>query len=87
MSNGFAGKIVRLDNEISDTMVRHIQQEQLDYQLASPGDHRVNYAERAIQTYKNHFLSTLHGADPSFPSNCWDLIMPQINITLNLLRM
>jgi len=66
--NGFAEKIVRLDNEISDTMVKHIQQEQLEYQLASPGDHRVNYAERAIQMYKNHFLSTLHGTDPDFPN-------------------
>ena len=58
----------------------------MDYQLASPGDHRVNYAERAIQTYKNHFISTLKGADPDYPDNGWDLLMPQINITLNLLR-
>ena len=84
--NGFTGKMVRLDNEISSSMIAHLQQQQLDYQLASPGDHRVNYAERAIQTYKNHFISTLQGADPTFPANCWDLLMPQINITLNLLR-
>jgi hypothetical protein len=84
--NGFTGKIVRLDNEISATMIKHIQSEHLEYQLASPGDHRVNYAEGAIQTYKNHFLSTFHGTDPEFPANCWDLLMPQINITLNLLR-
>ena len=58
----------------------------MDYQLASPRDHRINYAERAIQIYKNHFISTLQGADPDYPDNCWDLLMPQINITLNLLR-
>ena len=85
--NGLMGKIVRLDNEISATMIKHIQSEQLEYQLAYPGDHRVNYAEGAIQTYKNHFISTLHGTDPEFPANCWDLLMPQINITLNLLQM
>ena len=58
----------------------------MEYQLASPGDHRINYAERAIQTYKNHFISTLQGTDPDYPDNGWDLLMPQINITLNLLR-
>ena len=58
----------------------------MEYQLASPGDHRINSAERAIQTYKNHFISTLQGTDPDYPENGWDLLMPQINITLNLLR-
>ena len=28
----------------------------------------------------------LSGADETFPDNCWDLLLPQCNITLNLLR-
>jgi len=57
------------------------------YQLASPGDHQLNYAERAIiQTFKAHFISTRSGADPDFPPNCWDLLLDHAVITLNLLR-
>ena len=43
-------------------------------------------AEHAIKEFKNHFISILSGADPDFPTNCWDLLMPQTIITLNLLR-
>ena len=28
----------------------------------------------------------LSGTDPEFPKNCWDLLVPQANISLNLLR-
>ena len=55
-------------------------------QLASPGDHRTNPADRAIQTFKNHFIAIISGTNPEFPSNCWDLLVPQAIITLNLLR-
>lgn len=60
--------------------------EHLDYQIASPGDHRLNHAERAIQTFKSKFLSFHEGADPSFPKNCWDLAIPQTVLAMNLLR-
>eukprot|EP00532_Pseudo-nitzschia_australis_P011281 CAMPEP_0168233864 /NCGR_PEP_ID=MMETSP0140_2-20121125/17949_1 /TAXON_ID=44445 /ORGANISM="Pseudo-nitzschia australis, Strain 10249 10 AB" /LENGTH=183 /DNA_ID=CAMNT_0008166597 /DNA_START=687 /DNA_END=1235 /DNA_ORIENTATION=- len=86
-TNGLAGTYVRLDNEASRLLIQHIKSNNMEYQLASPGDHHINYAERAIQqTYKNHFISTLQGTDPGFPANGWDLLLPQLNITLNLLR-
>jgi hypothetical protein len=28
-----------------------------------PGDHRLNHAERAIETFKNHFIAILYGTD------------------------
>lgn len=58
----------------------------MGYQLASPGDHQVNLAEHAIGDFKNHFITTLAGVHPEFPANCWDLLLPQVEITLNLLR-
>ena len=82
----FRAKLLRLDNKVSKELIAHIESEQLQYQLASPGDHRTNPAERAIQTFKNHFIAIISGTNPDFPSHCWDLLVPQAVITLNLLR-
>jgi hypothetical protein len=77
----------RLDNEISNDMIAEIEQRSMDYyQIAAPGDHRLNFAERAIQNFKNHFVSVLHGCDPQFPVNQWDRLLPQTVMTLNMVR-
>ena len=76
----------KLDNEVSKTMIQSIKDKKLDYQLAPAADHRTNPAERAIQTFKNHFISTLYGADNEFPANQWDRLIPQAVMTLNMLR-
>ena len=57
-----------------------------NYQLVPPNIHRSNAAERAIRTFKAHFLSILAGVAPDLPRNLWDLLLPQIELTLNLLR-
>jgi hypothetical protein len=48
--------------------------------------HRCNWAEQVIRTFKDHFLSILAGVDASFPPYLWDLLLPQAELTLNLLR-
>ena len=58
-------------------MIAEIEERTMDYQIAAPGDHRLNFAERAIQTFKNHFVSVLHGCDPEFPANQWDRLINQ----------
>jgi hypothetical protein len=55
------------------------------FQLVPPDMHRCNRAERAIRTFKNHFISILAGVDPTFPPYLWDLLLPQAELTLNLL--
>ena len=55
-------------------------------QLLPPHIHHRNSAERAIRTFKAHFLSTLAGIAPTFSKNLWDLIPSQTELTLNLLR-
>ena len=60
--------------------------EGIKYQLVPPHIHRRNAAERAIRTYKNHLIASLYTCDPQFPSREWDRLLPQCNITLNLLR-
>jgi hypothetical protein len=56
------------------------------FQLVPPDMHRRNQAERAIHTFKDHFLAILAGVDAAFPPYLWDLLLPQTKLTLNLLR-
>ena len=51
-----------------------------------PNQHQRNAAERAICTFKNHLLSGLATCDPDFPLREWDQLLPQVELTLNLLR-
>ena len=73
---GFTGKLVRLDNEISKDLITAIEDSQLDYQIASPGDHRNNPAEGAINHAKAHIISVRACADTSFDERDWDLLLP-----------
>ena len=51
-----------------------------------PPQYRRDAAEAAIQTFKNHLLSGLATCDPQFPIIEWDRLLPQAQLTLNLLR-
>ena len=75
-----------LDNEVSSLLITAMNKEKINFQLVPPRIHRANLAERAIQTYKNHFKAGLATVDPDFPLAEWDRLIPQANITLNLLR-
>ena len=48
--------------------------------------HRRNAAERAIRTFKAHFLAIIAGVDRYFPSSLWDTLLSHTKLTLNLLR-
>ena len=50
-----------------------------------PHRHRRNIAEAAIKNVKNHFISILAGVDPTFPLKQRDKLLPQTELTLNLL--
>jgi hypothetical protein len=76
-----------LDNEISENMKQHIKEKyKFDLEMVPPGCHRRNAAEVAIRNFKSHFLSVLAGTAESFPLHLWDRLLPQTEITLNLLR-
>ena len=76
----------RLDNECSDLLKQFLIAQNIDYQLVVPGSHRRNSAERAIRTWKDHFISGLCSVDKDFPLHLWDRLLPQAELTLNLLR-
>lgn len=86
-SRGLDGTYVTLDNEWSHHTIVWFNAAKIKYQLAPVGQHRTNRAERAIQTFKRHFLSIMCGADPGFPLNLWHTCVHQAEITLNLMRL
>ena len=47
------------------------------YQLVPPNIHRCNAAERAIITFKAHFLSVLAGIAEDLQKNMWYLLITQ----------
>jgi len=78
-------KLHILDNE-APTVLKKVIKQRCKMQLAPPDTHRRNLAERAIQTFKAHFISVLSGVDKDFPMHIWDRLIPQTVLTLNLLR-
>ena len=75
-----------LDNEISGEYRDAIKENQMKFQLVPPNDHRRNIAEKAIQVFKDHFISVLCGTDIAFPMRLWCQILRQAEHQLNMLR-
>jgi hypothetical protein len=75
-----------LDNEASTALKSFFTENDVEYQLVPPNCHRRNAAERAIHTFNEHFVSVLVSVDPDFPLHLWDRILPEAEMTLNLLR-
>ena len=74
------------DNQASAPIREYLQQQQCRLQFVEPNNHRVNAAERAIQTFKNHFISGLCITDQNFPFQLWNHMTTQAVITCNILR-
>jgi hypothetical protein len=83
---GFKPKLQTLDNEASAALKNYFTVNNITYQLVPPHCHRRNAAECAIRTFKEYFVAGLSSVDPSFPMHLWDRLLPQAEITLNLLR-
>ena len=83
----YTPKLHVLGNEVSKEIVHYIKnEEKANIQFVEPHQHRVNAAERAIQTFKNHFIAGLSTVDPTFPLQLWDELLTQAQDSLNLLR-
>ena len=83
---GFSPEAHWLDNEAPNAIKSFDKQHNVTYQLVPPYTHRRNAAERAIRTWKNHFVAGLCGLPTKFPMHLWDKLIPQSVHTLNMLR-
>ncbi len=74
-----------LDNKCLAAIKAPIKENSMDHKLIPPGQHRHNQADRAIQTFKAHFISILAGIDDEFPLSLWCHLLKPTELTLNLL--
>ena len=74
------------DNQASRPLKAYLKEKDCKWQFVEPHNHRVNAAERAIQTFKNHFIRGLCSTDRDWPMQLWHTMTEQALITLNLLR-
>jgi len=86
ISAGTKSTLHILDHECPQSLKDYMRAAGVHYQLTPPGTHRCNYPERSIRTAKAHIISGLSSVNPRFPMHQWDQLIPQAEITLNLLR-
>ena len=79
-------KLHVLDNECSKNIVEFLNKQATKIQFVEPHQHRVNASERAVQTFKNRFIAGLSMVDQKFPLQLWDILIPQAQDTVSLLR-
>jgi hypothetical protein len=85
ISKGFKPKLQTLENEASSAFKNFSTTHDVEYQLVLPHCHQRNAAEREIHTFKEHFVAGLASVDPDFPLHLWHRLLPQAEMTLNLL--
>jgi hypothetical protein len=83
---GLKPRLQKLDNECPTGLKRFMKQNEVDYQLVLPYIHRRNSAERAISSWKNHFIAGPSSTDKTIPMHLWCRLIPQCTLALNLLR-
>ncbi len=83
---GIVPKLHILDNKCSQDFKDTIHLNEMTFQLVPPHNHQQNLAEKATQTFKDHFVAILCGPNKSFPLNLWNRLLPQAEHTLNMLR-
>ena len=79
-------KIEVLDNVMSIDLKKLFDDLHIKAELVPPNNHRRNIAERMMRTTKNHIIAMFASCDPFFPPEALPYLIPQAEITLNLMR-
>jgi hypothetical protein len=75
-----------MDNQDTKHIKKFLAKEECKLQLFEPHNHRVNAAERAIQTFKDAFIAALTTTNRDFPLQLWNTITPQVINMLNMMH-
>ena len=86
-ARGVPPLIIRMDNECAKETKNWLASTPTQLELTPVSQHRTNKAERAIGTWKDHFIATLATVDPNCPLSLWEDFVEQAELTLNLMRM
>ena len=74
-----------MDNEVSEDLKKYFEDSDIQLQLAPQHTHRRNASEKAVRTFKNHFIDALCTVDPILTFYLWDQLLTQVTMTLNML--
>ena len=85
-ARGLTPQYQMLDNECPGGLKHFLRDFSINFQLVPPHLHRINAAERAIQTYKDHLVAGLSSYDPNFSLYLWDRLIPHATLTLKILH-
>jgi hypothetical protein len=85
-ARGLRPKLMKLDNEASQLLKSYFHDTNISFQLVPPYSHRRNTTERAIRSFKDNLIAGICSTDKTFPMHMWDRLLPQAEITLNMLR-
>ena len=86
LNRGHRIDTVFIDNEVDNDARAFFAHVNVKVNQVAPYCHRANPAERAIGTFKDHFVAMLSGRDPTCPLAYWNEAVTQAEITLNLMR-
>ena len=75
-----------LDNECPNVLKTFMRELNKSFQLVPPHIHCRNSSERAIRTFKEHFIAGLSITHKYFPLHPWCRILPHVSLTIILLR-
>ena len=84
--NGLHPRLNVTDNQAARPLKAYLKTKECKWQSVEPHNHRVNAAERAIQTFKNHLISGMYCTDSEWPLQLWHQLTNQALITLNVCR-
>ena len=76
-ANGFEPTLNVIDKKCSKAFQNYYTSQNMDWLLVEPSNHRVNTAERSIQTFKNHFISGLCSVLAAYPPQLWCYLLQQ----------
>ena len=85
-NRGLKPQIQRLDNDASSSLKQTMRNLQVKYQLVPPYSHRRNCTERAIETWKTHYIAGLCITDKLFLMYLVCRLHAQCHVTLIMLR-
>eukprot|EP00804_Cyclotella_cryptica_P016764 CCRYP_002057-RA/>CCRYP_002057-RA protein AED:0.39 eAED:0.39 QI:0/0/0/1/0/0/2/0/299 len=84
--HSYCPQLHKLDNKTSYNVELFIKENNAKLQYTPTDIHRTNPAERAIRTWKNHFVANRAGTPPMYRLSNWCKDLEQTDITLNMLR-
>ena len=82
-NRGLIPHLHMLENECLNVLKNFMREINEKFQLVPPHIHHINSAERAIRTFKEHFISGLYSTHKDIPLHQWCRLLPHSSLTVS----